>query len=706
MTLPLVAPGIAGAALLAFSLSFDDFIITNFISGNVNTFPKFVYVSAQRGIPAQAYVVGSFMFLLAMTIVLLVEAVPLAPVEEGLTGVSTHPLAGVRGVPLWLDSPARPEAREPQSADLTVDLAIVGGGFTGLWTALLAAEADPGRSIVLVEAGTLGWAASGRNGGFCSTSLTHGLANGLERWPDELPTLLRLGEQNFDELEATLERHGIDCDLSRGGDLTVAVADWQLEDLAEVHEAALKLGQPSELLDAGQTRALAGSPTYLGGLRDPRGTAVLDPARLVWGLAAAAESLGVTIHEGTRVLRVRDEADRVRLDTRATLADGGSQAFSLRARRVVLGTNAFPSPLRRLRPFVVPVWDHVLATEPLTDRQWDDLGWTGGYGISDAGNQFHYYRTTGDRRIVWGGYDALYYYGSDLSPRRIRREATERALWPGTFSRPFRNCAGSVSVTPGPAQSTPVPGSPPSGVAAAGANSLPCRDIPGSVWGVEIRRPGRPRSGRRRAERADRAGHGPPSAGAVPAGTVALGRNHPDPAESGSRRRRPTAAVTSGCAPSTGSASASTADRKVVAGPLARVLHSAVLGRRASVSSEGSGGPTGPTRASNTHADRMMAVVSFNLSGPAIVGSISFSPITMLQALCRSICSSMIKSTCDWGEGTGEFLRLESARVASSGTLRGRPSMAATVRAERICRRVQGAAPCGSTPAAPAPGPG
>jgi glycine/D-amino acid oxidase-like deaminating enzyme len=359
----------------------------------------------------------------------------------------TDPLAGASGVPLWLDDPARPQPRPGLDGDLTVDLAVVGGGFTGLWTALLAAEADPRRSIALLEAGTLGWAASGRNGGFCSASLTHGLANGLERWPDELPTLLRLGEQTLDDIEAAIGRYGIDCDFRREGDLTVAVAPWQLAGLQEMHEAGLRLGEKSELLDAAQTRALAGSSTYLGGLRERQGTAVLNPARLVWGLAAAAERLGVTVYEGTRVVRLRDEKDRVRLDVTtgpagadapdppgaaggaAGRAAGGARAaYSVRASRVVVGTNAFPSPLRRLRPFTVPVWDHVLATEPLTDQQWDDLGWDGGYGISDAGNQFHYYRTTSDRRIVWGGYDALYYYGSDLSPHRSRREQTERLL--------------------------------------------------------------------------------------------------------------------------------------------------------------------------------------------------------------------------------------------------------------------------------------
>jgi glycine/D-amino acid oxidase-like deaminating enzyme len=344
--------------------------------------------------------------------------------------VVIDPLAGASSIPLWLDTPDRPPPRPGLDGDLTVDLAVVGGGFTGLWTALLAAEANPGRSIALLEAGTVGWAASGRNGGFCSSSLTHGLANGLERWPDEMATLLRLGEQTLDEIEAAIIRYGIDCDFRREGDLTVAVAPWQLDGLRELHEAGLRLGEKSEILDAGQVQALAGSPGYLGGLREKRGTAVLDPARLVWGLAAAAERLGVTLYEGTRVLRVRDDGDRVRLDTRVGPAAAGSGAasFTVRASRVVLGTNVFPSPLRRLRLFTVPVWDHVLATEPLTDQQWDDLGWAGGHGISDAGNQFHYYRTTSDRRIVWGGYDALYYYGSDLSPRRARRAETERVL--------------------------------------------------------------------------------------------------------------------------------------------------------------------------------------------------------------------------------------------------------------------------------------
>ena len=93
-------------------------------------------------------------------------------------------------------------------------MAVVGGGYTGLWTALLAKEADPGRDVVLLEGRKIAWAGSGRNGGFCSASLTHGLANGLARFPGEMPALHRLGQANLDEIGKAVSRYGIECDFS------------------------------------------------------------------------------------------------------------------------------------------------------------------------------------------------------------------------------------------------------------------------------------------------------------------------------------------------------------------------------------------------------------------------------------------------------------------------------------------------------------
>ena len=106
-------------------------------------------------------------------------------------------LAEARPVVFWLDRPEHPEPAPPLSNHLEADLVVVGGGFTGLWTAVTAAEADPGRSIVVLEADTVAFGASGRNGGFCDASLTHGLENGLNHWPDEMPTLERLGDENL-----------------------------------------------------------------------------------------------------------------------------------------------------------------------------------------------------------------------------------------------------------------------------------------------------------------------------------------------------------------------------------------------------------------------------------------------------------------------------------------------------------------------------
>jgi glycine/D-amino acid oxidase-like deaminating enzyme len=321
---------------------------------------------------------------------------------------------------LWCDDVRRPGPRPALGGDHEVDLAVVGGGFTGLWAALLALEEDPGRDVVVLEGARLAWAATGRNGGFCSSRLTHGVGNGLARWPQEMPLLQRLGAANLDAIEATIGDRGIDCDFERTGELDVALEAWQLDDLRDLHQRLRDLGQEVDLLSAAQTRALVCSPTYLGGLLDRDGVAMLNPARLAWGLADAVEGAGGRIHEATRVLRVRAAAERVALTT----ATG-----TVRARRVVLATNVFRSPLRAVRGDVVPVWDHVIATEPLSSSQRQALGWERRCGVGDSGNQFHYYRLTSDNRVLFGGYDALYYYGSDLSMRRARRPQTEQMLY-------------------------------------------------------------------------------------------------------------------------------------------------------------------------------------------------------------------------------------------------------------------------------------
>ena len=131
------------------------------------------------------------------------------------------------------------------------DLCIVGGGFTGLWAALYAKALDPARDVVLLEAETAGFGASGRNGGFCVASLTHGIENGLARFPeDEMDVLERLGLENFDALAADLDAHGIDCDFEPTGELAAFTDDYQLEWLAEGPQLLARYGYECEAFDA------------------------------------------------------------------------------------------------------------------------------------------------------------------------------------------------------------------------------------------------------------------------------------------------------------------------------------------------------------------------------------------------------------------------------------------------------------------------
>ena len=139
--------------------------------------------------------------------------------------------------PYWFDDPAHPSALASLPGPDSADLVIVGGGYLGLWTALLAKERDPDRDVLLLEAATCGHAASGRNGGFCEASLTHGFGNGLSRWPDELDELIAMGRENLDGIERTIEEHAIDCDFVRAGSLAVATAPYQVPGLREEHDA-------------------------------------------------------------------------------------------------------------------------------------------------------------------------------------------------------------------------------------------------------------------------------------------------------------------------------------------------------------------------------------------------------------------------------------------------------------------------------------
>jgi len=271
----------------------------------------------------------------------------------------------------------------------------------------------PGRDVVLLEAETAGFGASGRNGGFTVASLTHGIANGMARFAGEMPALERLALENFAGLKADLARHRIDCDLEETGELGVALEPHQEAWLDEEGELLERFGHRVERLDGAAMRAEIASPLYRGGLWDRTGAAVLDPGRLAAGLRDVALGLGVRIFEHTPAAALGEDSAGV-----AVLAPQGR----VRARRVLLATSAFPPLVRSIRRYVAPVYDYVLVTEPLSPAQRDAIGWRRRQGVGDAANRFHYYRLTADGRILWGGYDAIYRFGGPVSPQHDERD--------------------------------------------------------------------------------------------------------------------------------------------------------------------------------------------------------------------------------------------------------------------------------------------
>lgn len=309
--------------------------------------------------------------------------------------------------PFWLDNPDRPAARPALHGKIDADLLVIGGGFCGLWTALIAKERHPEWMVVLLEQQRIAWAASGRNGGFCESSLTHGEENGRLHFPTELDTIHRLADENFIELERTIERYGIDAEWHNSGIMVVAT---------EPHQVAGLMPDPdAEPLDMSAPHGHGASAVYRVGVFKRKGYSYVHPAKLAWGLAAAAEKLGVRIFEHSAVTELIDAP---------TTATAHTPEGQVRAERVALATNVFPSPLKRLRLATVPIYDYALVTEPLSEDQFESIGWTENNGITDSGREFHYYRKTSDHRILFGGWDAVYHRGRKVKPSQDQREET------------------------------------------------------------------------------------------------------------------------------------------------------------------------------------------------------------------------------------------------------------------------------------------
>jgi len=291
---------------------------------------------------------------------------------------------------------------EPLAGEVDADIAIVGGGFTGYWTALFLRELDASASVCLVEGRVAGYGASGRNAGIVGETLDHSHELAIRHFGlDEARELARIGRENLDELERFVGDRGIDAGFRRPGQLTVALTDAHVNALESSARAAERVGATGwRLLSARETLAEIASPLYRGALLAPR-NALVDPVGLVAGLREEARRGGVRVFERTPVEKIRHAGDRV-------LVEGS--AGRIRARRAVLATNAyshqlFPGLARRF----LPLYDYILVSRPLTPPERETIGWARGQGVVDARTFFNYYRPTADGRILFGTSEAAYY---------------------------------------------------------------------------------------------------------------------------------------------------------------------------------------------------------------------------------------------------------------------------------------------------------
>jgi glycine/D-amino acid oxidase-like deaminating enzyme len=334
----------------------------------------------------------------------------------------------------WMAQRRARKAPEPLQGSEEADIAIVGGGYTGLWTALFLKELEPRRRVTLLEQGLVGHGASGRNAGMVGETIDHSHELAIAHFGlDEARRLARLGSENLDAMETFLRERGIDAGFGRPGQLVVALTPAHVEALEKGREAAERVGSPGwRILSRQEAQAELASPLYLGALLAPR-NALVDPVRLTEGLRMVASSAGVRVHENTGVSSMSFRGGRVRI-----AAGKGSVACE----RVVLAANAYAHHLRpSLSRRFLPLYDYILVSDPLTPAQRHSIGWRSGRGVVDARTFFNYYRLTSDGRILWGTSEAAYYprnrvdASCDHSPRHY-------AALEASFRRHFPQLAG------------------------------------------------------------------------------------------------------------------------------------------------------------------------------------------------------------------------------------------------------------------------
>lgn len=311
------------------------------------------------------------------------------------------------------------EPNPPLEGDLRADVAIVGGGFTGLWTAYHLLKADPGITVSILEANAIGYGASGRNGGFAMTLIHRSLADLVDAvGTDQAKALHHAAEESVRSIERVCAEEGIEADLQPNGLITVSNSPLQDDVIRRDIEVAQRLGiEGITYLNREAVQASVHSETFRCGMRETTCT-LLNPARLVRGLKRAVERLGGRIYEGTPVTRLDLSQREVVVRT---------PRGRVIAQRALLAANAYSARIPQLRRYVMPFYSYILLTEPLTEEQWARVGWAGREGMEDRRVFLHYFRPTIDGRLLWAGRDAPY-HPDGPHPRYDRDERVFRRL--------------------------------------------------------------------------------------------------------------------------------------------------------------------------------------------------------------------------------------------------------------------------------------
>jgi glycine/D-amino acid oxidase-like deaminating enzyme len=308
----------------------------------------------------------------------------------------------------WETEPVVPGP--PLEGTERADVCIVGGGYTGMWTAYFLKRADPSLDIAIVERSWAGSGASGHNDGYAMTLLDMSHHHLVERHgPERARAAHEAVASSVIEIGEFCSEHGIDADYERNGLASLAFNDGQMWRLQRDLEAARSMGADDfTLLEGEEARSVIGSPVLKGLLREGR-SALLNPHKLVRGLARTIEEMGVRIFE-------RSPATEVSSGRVAT------ELGAVEAERIVVATNAYQHTLPQFRGKVVPIWSYAMVTEPLSDEQLGRVEWPGREGFEDKRNFITIGRFAADNRVIFGGRLAPYFYGSDMDTRHMRNE--------------------------------------------------------------------------------------------------------------------------------------------------------------------------------------------------------------------------------------------------------------------------------------------